>query len=110
LVDFQRISRDQLDRAWQLRPGEQWRDCELCGSRFRAKRSHARYCSPECRQRAYRENNLFATLTLNLDIESDMVLRDIAEANGVSRQHVVQGLIREFVEFVEQAQVGHPQC
>ena len=48
------------------------------------------YCSPECRQRAYRDNNLLTTLTLNLDVMEDMVLREIAEANGVSRQHIVQ--------------------
>ena len=97
-MGFQRLTRDQLDRAYQLQSGEQWRDCELCGSRFRTKRSHARYCSPECRQRAYRENNLLTTLTLNLDIKSAMVLRGIAEANGVSRQHIVQSLIHQLVE------------
>ncbi len=82
----------------QLQPGEQWHDCELCGIEFRTKRSHARLCSPDCRQRAYRDNNLLTTLTLNLDVMEDMVLREIAEANGVSRQHIVHSLIHQFVE------------
>ena len=101
-MDFhlQPLTHEQLH---QLQPGEQWRDCELCGSRFRTKRSHARYCSPECRQRAYRENNLLTTLTLNLDIDAAVVLERIAEANGVSRQHIVQSLIHQLVEQTSQA-------
>ena len=75
-MDFPRLPRLTRDQLHQLQPGEQWRDCELCGIEFRTKRSHARYCSPECRQRAYRENNLLTTLTLNLDVMEDMVLRE----------------------------------
>ena len=30
-------------------------DCEICGERFEAQRSTAKYCSGACRQEAYRE-------------------------------------------------------
>ena len=31
--------------------------CETCGREFTARRNDARYCSPACRQKAYRHRN-----------------------------------------------------
>ena len=33
--------------------------CRVCGQGFTAKRSDARYCSPACRQKAYRDRHVW---------------------------------------------------
>jgi hypothetical protein len=63
-------SRTQLRRRWfcsircerryhmrerdQARAEARLKDCEVCGERFEATRQDAAYCSPACRQKAYR--------------------------------------------------------
>jgi hypothetical protein len=81
-------------------PGEHRLDCQWCGVRFTAKRSHARYCSRECRQSAYRGRNRLTTLTINLDVATAMVLEVIAAENNMSRQDIVAELIGQLVDQV----------
>ena len=45
---------NERQREWR-RQGRAGRDCESCGDTFTPPRSDARYCSPACRQKAYRE-------------------------------------------------------
>jgi hypothetical protein len=41
------------------RYGYMMRTCGVCGRRLTAKRSDARYCSPACRQKAYRDRHVW---------------------------------------------------
>lgn len=38
----------------KLRPPRRNRGCLVCGKRFTPKRKDARYCSPACKQKAWR--------------------------------------------------------
>lgn len=43
------------DRAAAAREANRGRVCGVCGSTFAATRADTRYCSPKCRQKAYRD-------------------------------------------------------
>lgn len=50
---------ERSDRGqWHAAPERVWRlDCQTCGSGFTAARWDACYCSPACRQAAYRQRH-----------------------------------------------------
>lgn len=69
-------------------------NCVICGKRFDAHRSDARYCSPKCRKRAQyaREANMKKSRSLMLSLEGGAMvqkLRLIAPAAAASVEKLI---------------------
>ena len=66
--------------------------CVACERKFTPRRSDGRYCSPACRQRAYRERGRFEELERELEatrVHYWRTLRRLAAAKGVPEGLVV---------------------
>jgi hypothetical protein len=61
------------------------RACSICGVEFKPKRGHARYCSPACKQRAYRQR----LVALNRQPPSVLQARGALPRVALRRRQVV---------------------
>ena len=62
--------------------------CETCGREFTARRNDARYCSPACRQKAYRDRHA-PVLATRFRLISSM-MEHLSEADADELQRLVE--------------------
>jgi hypothetical protein len=70
--------RDRVDAIPSRRTGE----CEQCGKRYELRRSSARFCSPACKQQAYRKRlSVTPSVTSSASSKSSEVFRYVRHAD-----------------------------